>query len=61
MDSTNSIKIGFMNIKGQTGLSRAKQHQIESFLVKHKLDVFRKHILMRNPFHPVVLSVVLII
>ena len=28
-----------MNIRGQTGLTRAKQCQIESFLIKHKLDV----------------------
>ena len=33
------LTIGFMNIRGQTGLSSAKQAQIESFLVKHKLDV----------------------
>ena len=28
-----------MNIRGQTGLTRAKQVQIESFLIKEKLDV----------------------
>ena len=33
------LSVGFMNIRGQTGLSRAKQLQIESFLIKEDLDV----------------------
>ena len=40
MAEENSIfKVGFINIRGQTGLSSAKQTQIESFLIHHKLDV----------------------
>ena len=40
MENTNKIlTVGFMNIRGQTGLSRAKQVQIESFLTTQRLDV----------------------
>ena len=40
MAAENSIfKVGFINIRGQTGLSSAKQTQIKSFLIHHKLDV----------------------
>ena len=40
METTNTIlSIGFMNIRGQTGLNSAKQAQIQSFLLKNKLDV----------------------
>ena len=33
------LSIGFINIHGQTGLNSAKQSQIESFIVKQKIDV----------------------
>ena len=33
------LNIGFMNIHGQTGLSKAKQVQIESFLTAQHLDI----------------------
>ena len=33
------LKLGFMNIRGQTGLSYMKQKQIESFIVREDLDV----------------------
>ena len=33
------FNVGFLNIRGQTGLSSAKQTQIDSFLVHNKLDV----------------------
>ena len=40
MENTDQVlSIGFINIRGQTGLSRAKQVQIESFLTKQCLDV----------------------
>ena len=40
MENTNQVlSIGFMNIHGQTGLSSAKQVQIESFLNSQNLDV----------------------
>ena len=40
MDPTNKVlSIGFMNIRGQTGLTCAKQSQIESFILKEKLDI----------------------
>ena len=40
MITTNNVmKIGFLNIRGQTGLSSAKQAQIESFLINKKLDI----------------------
>ena len=35
----NVLKIGFMNIRGQTGLTSTKQLQIESFIIREKLDV----------------------
>ena len=38
-NSKNVLSVGFMNIRGQTGLTRAKQYQIESFLISHSLDV----------------------
>ena len=37
--SRNIIRIGFLNIRGQTGFTSAKQAQIESFIVNKKLDV----------------------
>ena len=38
--NNNSIlSVGFMNIRGQTGLTDAKQRQIEHFLLREKLDV----------------------
>ena len=42
MDQTNKeniLKVGFMNIRGQTGLTSTKQIQIESFLIREKLDI----------------------
>ena len=36
---TEILSVGFMNIRGQTGLSNAKQAQIESFIIQQKLDV----------------------
>ena len=40
MANTNSVlSIGFINIRGQTGLTSAKQSQIESFLVKERIDI----------------------
>ena len=35
----NNIRLGFMNIHGQSGLTEAKQSQIESFILQHKLDI----------------------
>ena len=35
----NRLKLGFMNIRGQTGLSSTKQKQIESFIISEKLDI----------------------
>ena len=38
--NNNSIfSVGFMNIRGQTGLTDAKQRQIEHFLLREKLDI----------------------
>ena len=37
--SPEVLSVGFINIRGQTGLTSAKQAQIESFLVKEKLDI----------------------
>ena len=38
-NTENILSIGFINIRGQTGLTGAKQAQIESFLLQQKLDV----------------------
>ena len=38
-ETENILSIGFINIRGQTGLTSAKQAQIESFLTQQKLDV----------------------
>ena len=38
-NSKSVLSIGFMNIRGQTGLTGAKQSQIESFLISQSLDV----------------------
>ena len=35
----NILKIGFMNIRGQTGLTSTKQLQIESFIIRESLDI----------------------
>ena len=35
----NVLKLGFMNIRGQTGLTLAKQVQIESFIIRENIDV----------------------
>ena len=37
--SSEILSIGFVNIRGQSGLTSVKQAQIESFLQKQKLDV----------------------
>ena len=33
------LKIGFMNIRGQTGLTNAKEIEIEAFIIRERLDV----------------------
>ena len=33
------LKIGFMNIKGQSGLGISKQKQIEDFIRKYDIDI----------------------
>ena len=35
----NSLKIGFINIYGQTGFSRSKVIELENVINCHKLDV----------------------
>ena len=35
----DNFKVAFINIRGQTGLTSSKQHQIESFLVRNNIDV----------------------
>ena len=35
----NILKIAFMNIRGQTGLTNTKQLQIESFIIREKIDI----------------------
>ena len=35
----NILRMGFMNISGQSGLTSTKQLQIESFLIREKLDI----------------------
>ena len=39
MDTTNIIRIAFLNIHGQTKLDLSKQLQIEKFILMHNLDV----------------------
>ena len=40
MTNKNTVlSIGFINSRGQTGLNSSKQAQIESFVVKNKIDV----------------------
>ena len=36
---THVLSIGFINMYGQTGLTCAKQAQIETFLLKQKIDI----------------------
>ena len=38
-NSENILRVGFMNIRGQTGLSSTKQHQIESFIIRENVDI----------------------
>ena len=33
------LSVAFINIRGQTGLTISKQNQIESFIVRNKIDV----------------------
>ena len=33
------IRIGFMNVRGQTGLEESKQFQIEQFIQIYKIDI----------------------
>ena len=35
----NILKVGYMNIRGQTGLTISKQIQIESFIIREKIDI----------------------
>ena len=40
MNFTNKfLSIGFLNTRGQTGLTIAKQNQIEAFLIKEKIEI----------------------
>ena len=39
MDTTSTITIAYMNVRGQTGLDIAKQLQIENFLKSFKIDI----------------------
>ena len=39
MDSSNTITLAYMNIRGQTGLDETKQVQIESFIKSYKIDI----------------------
>ena len=39
MDPTNELRIGFINIRGQTGFNLAKQVQIEDFIRQNRIDV----------------------
>ena len=39
MTVNNIFRIGFLNIRGQTGFNTAKQVQVEKFLSKENLDV----------------------
>ena len=38
-DSSEVLSVGFLNIRGQTGLTSSKQGHIESFLLQQKLDI----------------------
>ena len=38
-NSENILRVGFMNIRGQTGLSSTKQQQIESFIIRENVDI----------------------
>ena len=38
MVNSNIYKCAFLNIKGQTGLKLDKQQQIESLVIKYKVD-----------------------
>ena len=35
----NKLRVGFMNVKGQSKLNEEKQIQIEDFLRRHKCDI----------------------
>ena len=40
MDTTDRVlSIGFLNTRGQTGLTDSKQSQIEAFICREKLDI----------------------
>ena len=39
MDSTTVLKVGFINIRAQTGLHLPKQVQIEQFIRENNLDI----------------------
>ena len=39
MESTSVFNVGFINIRGQTGLNLSKQVQIEQFINQNQLDV----------------------
>ena len=39
MDSSNTLTLAYMNIRGQTGLDETKQVQIESFIKSYKIDI----------------------
>ena len=39
MDNENILRVAFLNIKGQTGLNKAKQVQIEDFMKTNRIDV----------------------
>ena len=39
MDTTSTLTIAYMNVRGQTGLDIAKQLQIENFLKYYKIDI----------------------
>ena len=39
--SSRILSVGFMNIHGQSGLTSAKQKQIETFIIQQKLDVLQ--------------------
>ena len=51
----NILKVGFLNIRGQTGLTNIKQLQIKSFLNRENLDILHLQEL-KNLFPPVILS-----
>ena len=35
----NILSVAYINIRGQTGLSSAKQDQIETFILRNKIDI----------------------